>query len=218
MAHRILRVTLVLLALTTLTVLLPSRVALACTCIRLPPGDPIDLAGRHSDFYDHAFIGTIERIEDAVEADPRSEGYAAGSYVPYVLDVEVHLAGDGDPEKVILLQHSRPEPGELAPDCSYGFARGHRYLVEAHENPDGTFLTNGCSFNQPYGTGPPDGEAAPEPGRLPPPAAETDPSGSAGTLPFAIAVGALAVAGAVIVGLTFRHRSSGAPPGETRAE
>ncbi len=183
--------------------LAPVRVAVACTCdTQLPPGNPVELAGRHDPAFDVGFIATVREVRDPVTVGemPPGSRWEPGEFIPVVVDVEVALAGSAGP-RAVLLQPSLAEPNERAEDCSFGFVSGGRYLVEARPHSDGIFLTDACTFTQPYGVPTATGAADPVADGT---AATEERAGSwMGTW---LAAGLLAVAAIAVLVMTFRQR------------
>lgn len=178
---------------------IPAPVAVACTCdTQLPVGSPVQLAGLHDAAYDRAFIGTVTGVTAPVDAGGPRAGYERGKYVKVSVAVETELAGDV-PAVATLVQRSNPDSGRAGDDdCSFGFAAGRTYLVEAHANADGTLTTSICTFTQAYGG--PDARSAPEAHEA---TARSGPgAGGAGLL---LTLGVVVAAAAAVLVVSFRE-------------
>lgn len=132
-------------------VLGPIRPVYACSCKALPLGDPLQLAGQHDQFYEHAVIGRVTSVGKAITAHPDNK--PEGKYIPIKMTTEVNVTGD-TPKTITVLQKENPAANSTAEDCSFGFAIGATYLLEAHQNADGTFQTSGCTLTSLYASAP----------------------------------------------------------------
>lgn len=123
------------LVLSAVSLFLPVKYALACSCVP-PPPDAV--AAEEADV---VFSGEVTATHDPHGDD---KIVSSGRTVTYTFEVDGVVKGEvGNKERVKTAADSA--------SCGYGFKTGRRYLVFADEGKSGALSTHSCSNTHPLG-------------------------------------------------------------------